>query len=1114
MGNVTKTAGRAVAAVFAVCAAAIAPLGAAAADSTETIGDLVWSYYKDDGKATVTGVSRTTTGARVEGTVTVPATLGEAPVAAIGYQAFQGQEFIREVVLPSGVTTLDTYCFRGCKRLATLELPSTVLTIGVRAFEGCSALATLTLNEGLTSIGDCAFDECAALKSLTLPSTVQTLGTALFSGLPIETMELPDSVTEIGTSLFKGCGKLESVVVGTNITELTYQMFDGCAMLTSVTLKEGYLDELDSYCFRGCKRLATLELPPTVLTIGVRAFEGCSALATLTLHEGLTSIGDCAFDECAALKSLTLPSTVQTLGDSLFSGLPLETMELPDSVTEIGTSLFKGCGKLESVVVGKNITGLSYQMFDGCEMLTSVTFKDDAYLDSLVDYCFRGCKRLTTLALPSDVLTIGVRAFDGCSALATLTLNEGLTSIGDAAFDGCESLKSLTLPSTVQTLGVALFSGLPLETMELPDSVTTIGSSLFRNCAKLESVVVGNNISVLSYLMFDGCVMLSSVTLKEGYLDELDSYCFMGCRSLATLVLPSTVRTIGFRAFDGCAALRSVTINNGLTELRECAFAGCTALHYVYFQGDMPKVGDDIFYGASDRMVVYVSETSSGFDETFEGHPVRPVSEKPENADAPYDFFPFTLVDEVDYEEVEWSAPVILTTKRYISGVTVPATAARIREGEPIYLSYSFGEFWHGEPFVVSNLFTLGGDRSGSFTLEKTENERTDMDVVFWTTNAAPALLQNLPKGSYTLTLQLNGDHALGETDYSNNTTSIAFKVVAATHTVTFNGNGGSSEAASRKVKDGAAVGKLPSATKSGYVFDGWYTAKTGGRKISASTTVLDDMTVYARWAAAWTVTWNANGGKIGSATTSKVFVRKGAAVGTLPKATRKGYTFKGWFTKTSGGTKIKATTKITKSATYYAQWTANKYTIKFNKNGGKGTMKTLSATYGKNVTLTANAFTKAKYKFAGWATKKNGKVAYKNKAKVKNLTDKDGKTVTLYAVWNKAKSGDVKAAATAAGVKTAAVSAAAPTWAVGTFCGGDEGAFTTITVSRAGKVSGKVLFEDGGKWTIVGKAVGQRLETVVTDVGGNSEEVVFAVGNTPDGRFRIESEDGSIWAE
>ena len=181
-------------------------------------------------------------------------------------------------------------------------------------------------------------------------------------------------------------------------------------------------------------------------------------------------------------------------------------------------------------------------------------------------------------------------------------------------------------------------------------------------------------------------------------------------------------------------------------------------------------------------------------------------------------------------------------------------------------------------------------------------------------------------------------------------------------------------------------------------------------------------------------VTFNANGGS-GGKTKS---VAKGKAVGTLPKATKKGYTLKGWYTKKSGGTKVKTSTKITKTVTYYAQWTANKYKIKFNANGGKGTMKTLSATYGKTVALRANAFKKSKYRFAGWAKKKNGKVAYKNKAKMKNLTATNGKTVTLYAVWKKAKSASAESVNVAKSASVAAV--AVPKWAVGTVYGDDEG--------------------------------------------------------------------------
>ena len=257
--------------------------------------------------------------------------------------------------------------------------------------------------------------------------------------------------------------------------------------------------------------------------------------------------------------------------------------------------------------------------------------------------------------------------------------------------------------------------------------------------------------------------------------------------------------------------------------------------------------------------------------------------------------------------------------------------------------------------------------------------------------------------------------------------------------------------------------------------------------------------------------------------TEAKRTVEAGAAVGSLPTPTKTGYAFAGWWTAKIGGVEITADTAVTEDATYYARWTANKYTIKFYANGGKGTMKTISAAYGKNVKLTANAFKRTGYKFAGWAKKNNGKVAYKKTAKVKNLTDKDGKTVTLYAVWKKAKSSSVKPAANVSAVaKSASVassvpvdkSATVPAWAVGTYYGGDGDALSTITVSKVGKVSGKVLFADGSRWMIVGKASGQRIAAIVTDASGVSTSINFVITRTSDGRCSIKSEDGSISAE
>ena len=70
-------------------------------------------------------------------------------------------------------------------------------------------------------------------------------------------------------------------------------------------------------------------------------------------------------------------------------------------------------------------------------------------------------------------------------------------------------------------------------------------------------------------------------------------------------------------------------------------------------------------------------------------------------------------------------------------------------------------------------------------------------------------------------------------------------------------------------------------------------------------------------------ITFNANGGKVGTKKSVAINVKKGAKIKKLPAAPkRKGYIFQGWYTKKSGGTKISVNTKPNKIVTYFAQWT------------------------------------------------------------------------------------------------------------------------------------------------------------------------------------------------
>ena len=128
----------------------------------------------------------------------------------------------------------------------------------------------------------------------------------------------------------------------------------------------------------------------------------------------------------------------------------------------------------------------------------------------------------------------------------------------------------------------------------------------------------------------------------------------------------------------------------------------------------------------------------------------------------------------------------------------------------------------------------------------------------------------------------------------------------------------------------------------------------------------IDNITFHAKPATTYTVTWNAttNGGTCATAST---VVNEGDPIGTLPTATKTGYTFKGWYTQATGGTQITASTVPTASVTYYAQFTPNTntaYTVRHlwqNINDDEYTLhesESKTGTTGAQTAATAKSYT------------------------------------------------------------------------------------------------------------------------------------------------------------
>ena len=211
-------------------------------------------------------------------------------------------------------------------------------------------------------------------------------------------------------------------------------------------------------------------------------------------------------------------------------------------------------------------------------------------------------------------------------------------------------------------------------------------------------------------------------------------------------------------------------------------------------------------------------------------------------------------------------------------------------------------------------------------------------------------------------------------------------------YTLAFDGNGGKASESSRTVQYGSQYGSLPTATRTGYAFQGWYTAKSGGTKVSPSTTMgAANTTLYAHWSVnAYTLAFDGNGGK---ASESSRKVQYGNQYGTLPTATRTGYAFQGWYTARSGGSQVSSSTTMeAANTTVYAHWTVNTYTVSFDSNGGSA-VASQSVRYGSKATQPANP-TRAGHTFQGWYTARSGGSKYDFSTAVTG-------DVTLYAHWS-----------------------------------------------------------------------------------------------------------------
>ena len=273
-----------------------------------------------------------------------------------------------------------------------------------------------------------------------------------------------------------------------------------------------------------------------------------------------------------------------------------------------------------------NANGLPPSALRGCVALQGVKLPSD--LASIGSRAFDGCRRLKDIDLPESLKTVGDRAFAGCASLMEIHIPKGVTIIGELAFRGCISLTGVFADAEnagYMSLSGVLYTSDGKELHTYPAGKTGVYSVLagtkiippyaFADCgASLTGITLPEGLETIGEYAFNGCSMLPSVEIPEG-VGSIE-YAFRGCTSLESVTLPKSLYFIGWETFSNCRSLKEITFAGPIERIGPLAFEKCSSLTDVRFAAYFPtsKISSDAFKGCGKLRTIHVpAGTSANF---------------------------------------------------------------------------------------------------------------------------------------------------------------------------------------------------------------------------------------------------------------------------------------------------------------------------------------------------------------------------------------------------------------------------------------------------------------------------------------------------------------------
>ena len=394
---------------------------------------------------------------------------------------------LRNIQLPEKLTLIGAYAFCNCKNLKQVQLPSQLKELGNGAFSSCENLAQIQLPAQLNKLGTDAFRNCTSLDKIDIPAGLTQIEPDTFCNTGLTSVTLHEGLTKIEDGAFHDCLKLKKIRIPKSVTDIgelalgiRYNMGNGAEeVIPGGFTVEGYTG---SAAERYVKRMHQSENLYHVFFKDVKfvSIGGQTAAVTNISKTKISALKTRAFTG----KPLTQALTITYGGKKLVNGRDY-TLTWKNN-KNIGTAsvTIKGKGKYNGsvtkkfrITVQKNavytVSRLKYKISSadtsgkGTVVFTGATDKaarkaltipttvkiggKSFRVTAIGTSAMSGAKKLTTVKIGANIMTVGAKAFYGCSKLSNVTIfGTKLTTAktGANAFKGIRSNCRFKVPAS------------------------------------------------------------------------------------------------------------------------------------------------------------------------------------------------------------------------------------------------------------------------------------------------------------------------------------------------------------------------------------------------------------------------------------------------------------------------------------------------------------------------------------------------------------------------------------------------------------------------------------------------------------------------------------------